>query len=71
MFGQNIFSSLEPIQRKELSDEIFSLVTSANPTIFATSIIRDNQSTFMQHAPITQEHSQCSPQFMVFHASRA
>lgn len=38
IFGQNIFSSLEDIQRKELADKIFSLIASANPTIFATAI---------------------------------
>lgn len=37
-FGENIFSALERIQRKELSDKIFSLIASANPTIFATAI---------------------------------
>lgn len=38
IFGENIFSSLNDIKRKELSDEIFSLFTLTKPTIFATAI---------------------------------
>ncbi len=38
IFGKNIFSCLEDKKRKELSDIIFEIITSANPSIFATVI---------------------------------
>lgn len=38
IFGKNIFSCLEDKKRKELSDIIFEIITSAKPSIFATAI---------------------------------
>lgn len=38
IFGKNIFSSLDDIKRKELSDKIFSLFALVKPTIFATAV---------------------------------
>ena len=38
IFGKNIFSHLENEKRKELSDKIFDIITSAKPLIFATAI---------------------------------
>lgn len=38
IFGQNIYSSLEDFERKNLSDEIFNLLNILKPKLFATAI---------------------------------
>jgi hypothetical protein len=38
IFGHNIYAFLEPLKRKSLSDEVFQILVSLKPVLFATAI---------------------------------